>query len=68
MTETPPDDRILTPREARELCHIAASTLNRLAREGALPDDTIIRNGHGHRRYRESGIRQFMAERTAGLS
>jgi predicted site-specific integrase-resolvase len=69
MTDTPPGDRILTPRQTSDMLNVAPITLNRWAREGHFPGGTVIQSGPGaHRRYRESGVRQYLAERAGGQS
>lgn len=60
MTTPGPDesDKLLTPAEVAALFRVDPKTVTRWAKAGKL---TSIRTLGGHRRYRESEVRQLLA-------
>ena len=52
------DDELLTPAEVAQLFRVSPKTVTRWARAGKL---TAMRTLGGHRRFRASEVRQFLA-------
>jgi len=57
MSNYAPDDPLLTPAEVAALFRVNPKTVTRWARAGKI---TAIRTLGGHRRFRESEVRQFL--------
>jgi excisionase family DNA binding protein len=55
-----PDDKLLTPTEVARRFAVDPKTVTRWARLGKLPS---IKTPGGHRRYRESVVRELSQER-----
>ena len=52
------DDALLTPSEVAQLFRVSPKTVTRWARAGKL---TAMRTLGGHRRFRESEVREFLS-------
>ena len=58
-TQIKPDNRLLTPAEVAAMLRVDPKTVTRWAKAGKL---NAIRTLGGHRRFRESEIRQFLEQ------
>ena len=58
MPTNNPDDALLTPSEVAHLFRVSPKTVTRWARAGKL---TAMRTLGGHRRFRESEVREFLS-------
>jgi excisionase family DNA binding protein len=61
----PTRDRLLTASEVAALIRVDRGTVSRWAASGRLPS---VRTPGGHRRYRESRVRELLQEETGGDS
>ena len=59
MVDRNPRDELLTPAEVAQMFRVNPKTVTRWARAGKI---TAIRTLGGHRRFRASEIRQYLAE------
>lgn len=59
MTSMPEPEELLTPAEVAAMFRVNPKTVTRWARSGKL---TAIRTLGGHRRFRASEVRKFLAE------
>jgi len=58
------DDALLTPAEVAQLFRVSPKTVTRWARAGKL---TAMRTLGGHRRFRETEVRSFLARVEQGV-
>jgi excisionase family DNA binding protein len=63
MTEPATEDRLLTPGEVAALFRVDPRTATRWGREERIES---VRTPGGHRRFRESAVRAFLAGHSTG--
>lgn len=57
-------ESLLTPHQVALMFNVAERTVTRWAKDGRLPEGAIVRTLGGHRRYKESVVRQLLEDGT----